>query len=420
MRARGRVNLKLLESLNPSVMSSGLITVDLRVSGTVPRPFINGRVDVANASLSEADLPNGLSGLNGRLLFTQDRLQIQELNGKTGSGELAIEGYVTYGAGIIFNLRGKGHDIRLRYPPGMSAIADSDLRLTGSAESALLGGNITISRFGVNREFDLGTYLARAQQTLTAPVPSSPLAHCRLDVHIVSPPELQVQTSLAKLSGDVDLRLRGTVVHPVLLGRINVIEGEISLNGTKYHLQRGSVILSNPVTIQPVLDVEATTAVRDYDIAIGLHGPTDKLTTTYRSEPPLATADIISLLAFGRTREQTSAQSPQSINPVPETQTVLYQALNAAVSSRMQKLFGVSRIKIDPQAAGVQNTTSPRLTIEKQVANNLTLTYITDVARSNYQTIQAEYNLSHNVSLVAVREWNGVVSFDIRMRQRRR
>jgi hypothetical protein len=68
----------------------------------------------------------------------------------------------------------------------------------------------------------------------------------------------------------------------------------------------------------------------------------------------------------------------------------------------------------------VQNTTSPRLTIEQQVANNITLTYITDVARTNYQTIQAEYNLNRNVSIVAVRDWNGIVSFDVRIRQRKR
>jgi translocation and assembly module TamB len=421
LRARGQVNLKLLESMNPSIVSDGLVTLDLRIAGTMARPLVNGQVDVAHASVSEIELPNGVSDLNGRLLFTEDGLQVQDLSGKTGGGTLTIYGFVTYAREIVFYLRGRGRNIRLRYPPGMSAMADADLRLTGTAENALLSGDITVSRFGVNRQFDFASYFAKTERPLPLPNPSSPLAHLRLDAHIVSPPELQVQTSLAKISGDVDVFLRGTGTHPVLFGSVNITGGEIYFNATKYHLERGSITLSNPATIQPVLDLEATTSVRNYDISLGLHGPLDKLSTTYRSDPPLATADIISLLAFGRMREQTAAWSEQTVNnSAPETQTVLYQALNAAVSSRVQKLFGVSRIKIDPQAVGVQNTTSPRLTIEQQVANNLTLTYITDVARSNYQTIQAEYNLNRNVSIVAVRDWNGVVSFDIRVRQRRR
>jgi translocation and assembly module TamB len=421
LQARGQVNLKLLESMNPSIVSDGLVTLDLRIAGTMARPLVNGRVEVAHASISEIELPNGLSDLNGRLLFTEDRLQVQNLTGKTGGGTLAIRGFVSYANDIVFNLRGRGQDIRLRYPPGMSAMANADLRLTGTAENALLSGDITVSRFGVNRQFDFASYLARSERALTIPDPSSPLAHLRLDAHIVSPPELQVQTSLAKLSGDVDAYLRGTGTHPVLLGRVNITEGDIFFNGNKYHLEHGTISLSNPVTVQPVLDLEATTSVRNYDIALGLHGPLDKLSITYRSDPPLATADIVSLLAFGRMRDQTAPQSPQNVNgPAPETQTVLYEALNAAVSSRVQKLFGVSRIKIDPQAVSVQNTSSPRLTIEQQVANNITLTYITDVARTNYQTIQAEYNLNKNVSIVAVRDWTGIVSFDVRVRQRRR
>jgi translocation and assembly module TamB len=421
LQARGQVNLKLLESMNPSIVSDGLVTLDLRIAGTMARPLVNGRVEVAHASISEIELPNGLSDLNGRLLFTEDRLQVQNLTGKTGGGTLVIRGFVSYANDIVFNLRGRGQDIRLRYPPGMSAMANADLRLTGTAENALLSGDITVSRFGVNRQFDFASYLTKSERSLTIPDPSSPLAHLRLDAHIVSPPELQVQTSLAKLSGDVDVYLRGTGTHPVLLGRVNITEGDIFFNGNKYHLEHGTITLSNPASIQPILDLEATTSVRNYDIALGLHGPLDKLSTTYRSDPPLATADVVSLLAFGRMRDQSASQSQQNVNgPAPETQTVLYEALNAAVSSRVQKLFGVSRIKIDPQAVGVQNTSSPRLTIEQQVANNITLTYITDVARTNYQTIQAEYNLNKNVSIVAVRDWTGIVSFDVRVRQRKR
>ena len=135
---------------------------------------------------------------------------------------------------------------------------------------------------------------------------NSPLNNLRLDVRILSTPELTVQTALAKLAGDVDLRLRGTAARPVLLGRINIAEGDIKLGGAKYHLERGDITFIDPVRIDPVLDVEATTRVRDYDITIGLHGTLERLNTTYRSDPPLSSEDIIALLAFGRTQQESA------------------------------------------------------------------------------------------------------------------
>jgi translocation and assembly module TamB len=60
------------------------------------------------------------------------------------------------------------------------------------------------------------------------------------------------------------------------------------------------------------------------------------------------------------------------------------------------------------------------VTIEQQVKDNLTITYTTNVAQTSQQVIQMEYNVSKNVSIVAIRDQNGVVSFDVKIRRRKR
>ena len=422
LAANGHVNLKIIQSLSPDYTSYGQLAMNVRVRGTIANPRLNGEVQISNGGISYIDLPNGLSDANGKLFFNNDRLQISQLTARTGGGTVNMTGYVTYARTLGFNIQAKANDIRLRYPPGVSAMADANVRLTGTLQNSLLSGDVTITRFGLNPRFDFAQYLARSRQPENVVNPKSPMNNVRLDLHVTSTPELQVQTSLAKLSGDVDMRLRGTALRPSALGRVVIVEGDIFFNGTKYHLERGDVTFTNPTRIQPIVDVEASTRVRDYDITLGFHGPTEKLSTTYRSDPPLATADIIALLAFGRTREESALQ-PVSNQNFTETASnaILGQALNATVSSRVQKLFGVSRIKIDPQVGGAENNPSTaRVTIEQQVANNLTVTYITDLARSNQQVISVEYNVSRAVSLVAVRDQYGVVSFDVRIRQRKR
>ena len=60
------------------------------------------------------------------------------------------------------------------------------------------------------------------------------------------------------------------------------------------------------------------------------------------------------------------------------------------------------------------------MTIGQQVKDNLTVSYTTDVSQTSQQVIRAEYNLSKNVSIVAIRDQNGVVSFDVKIRRRKR
>jgi translocation and assembly module TamB len=58
--------------------------------------------------------------------------------------------------------------------------------------------------------------------------------------------------------------------------------------------------------------------------------------------------------------------------------------------------------------------------VEQQVMSNVTLTYSTNVAVSSQQIIQLEYNVTRNISIVALRDQNGVVSFDFRIRHRKK
>ena len=74
---------------------------------------------------------------------------------------------------------------------------------------------------------------------MVVPPATSPLYRVKLDVHVTTAPDLQMQTAIARLSGDADLRLRGTAAKPALLGRVEVLEGEINFNGAKYRLERG-------------------------------------------------------------------------------------------------------------------------------------------------------------------------------------
>jgi translocation and assembly module TamB len=428
LRADGSVNLKLLETTDPKLTAGGAANLSLQLTGRLDRPSMHGSLKVQDGSLSYVDFPNGLSDINGSLVFNEDRLQVQELTARTGGGLLHCAGFITYSPaqGLGFNLSGSGQGIRLRYPEGLSSTADASLSLSGSSKNALLSGDVTVTRLGVNPQFDFATYLIKGVRGAPALKIDSPLNRVHLDVHVTSTPELPLQTSALRVSGKVDLHLRGTAFRPVVLGRIDLLEGTFDFNSTKYRMERGVITFTNPVRIYPTLDIELSSRVRDYDITLGFHGPIDRMTTTYRSDPPLSSSDIISLLALGRTSAESAnpalmgtSQYQPAVSEGSSMQ-LLGQALSAAKTNRVQQLFGVSRVKIDPNAGEEVNSGLARVTVEQQISNKVTLTYITNLNQSAQQIIQFEYSLDKSVTLVGVRDQTGVVSFDVVFRKRRR
>jgi translocation and assembly module TamB len=286
---------------------------------------------------------------------------------------------------------------------------------------------VLVTKLAVTPGFDFGAYIEKSRQTIVFAQTDSLQSHLKLDVHVVTTPELQMQTAIARLSGNADLRVRGTAERPAILGRVEVLEGEVTFNGTKYKLERGDVTFANPAKTQPVIDLQATTRVRDYDITVQFRGDAsvaNGLKITWQSEPQLPQADVIALLALGRTQEESAAvASTGSFGFGGDASNLLInQALNSTVNSRLQRLFGASRVKIDPQglASDTAVVRGPQVTVEQQVANNLTLTYSTNIEVSNQQIIQVEYNITRNISIVALRDWNGVVSFDFKIRRRKK
>jgi translocation and assembly module TamB len=428
LHAEGHADLALIHSLNPDFTSSGAVAVNLTAGGSVTRPTMQGHLQIAGGSIQYSDLPSALSEINGSLVFNQDRLEIETLTAHVGGGQVAFSGFATaYNGQLTFDLALHGQDVRLRYPPGVSSMTDAELRWAGTPAASTISGNATITKLAVAPGFDFSSYLALSSQTAALPQTNPLLNRIRMDVHIVTTPELQMQTAAVRLSGDADLRLRGTAAKPVLLGRADVVEGDLYFNGAKYRMERGDITFTNPVTTTPVLDLQAATRVRDYDITVNLNGPVDKMNLTYHSEPPLPTADIISLLAVGQTQEQSAQlqQSGQSPFVAQASSAVLAEALNSALSNRSHRLFGISHIKIDPQGLNTETTPTqttplPAVTIEQQVRDNITLTYTTNVAQTSQQIIQGEYNITRDLSIVGIRDYNGVVSFEVRLRRRKK
>jgi len=429
LRVNGRFDLASLRDFNQDVYGSGSIETTVTIRGLPAQPRVAGRLEVKDATLNLAEMPVVISNTKGVILFDGSRATIQSLSGESSGGKVTLTGFAGYGGDtLVFHLHATAQEMRLRYPEDFSTVANASLSLAGTSDSSTLSGHITVLRTGFNPRSDFSSILATSAEPARTPSAETGLvANMHFDVEIDSAPDITFQSSLAQgLQAEASLRLRGTGTNPSLLGRINVTGGQLVFFGTPFTVIQGSMTFYNPVKIEPVIDIDLDTRARGIDVILNISGPINKLSLTPRSDPPMPFSDIVALLATGVSPTSDYATlmsgpaSPQSMQQMG-AQALLGEAIASPVTGRLQRFFGVTRLKIDPTLTGmtgVENNPQARLTVEQQVTPEITFTYITDVTSTNPLVIQVEWAFSKAWSAVALRDENGLVGLNFVYKRR--
>ncbi len=427
MHLNGALDLRLLSGYVPDFDAHGPAQINAAIEGTFERPRITGKVHIENAAARAADFPTGLSAIKGDIVFDATRLFFENVTAEAGGGTLHISGGVSYAdRPVRYDITTRTDGARIRYPEGMSWLVAGSLRLTGTPSAGILSGRMSVERVTLSQGLEVAGVLVSAKESgISGPSTSSPfLRNLQFDVEAVSAPDARMEWPGAELEAEASLRVRGTWEHPILLGHIHILSGDLDFHGNRYRVARGDVNFANPFRLDPVVNVEATTTIQQYEITLNFNGPASKLTLAYRSDPPLPGNDIITLLALGQTSSEGSTRSGGATQSSTSGATaILSEAISSQLGGRLERLFGITRFRVDPGLAGVGSTgsgqnASARVTVEQRIARNLTITYVSNVSSTQQQVIQVEYNVNRNVSIVALRDQNGTFGIDVKIKKR--
>ena len=419
---KGSVNLAELQLFNADLLARGTATVNATVRGSLRDPQMNGRMEFKNASLYMNDVPNGVDNASGAILFNRNRATIETLTAETGGGRISFRGFLEFGDPLIYRLQADVNQVRVRYPEDVSFTSNAQLALNGTSDASTLSGTVTLNRAAISAGADLARLLAEASKPSPAPPnPNEYLRGMRFDVRLESAPLFELETSLTRnVQTEVDLRLRGTPLVPALLGTITVNRGEVQIFGNRYTVNRGDIRFLNPIKIEPVFDLDLETRTRGITVNVTVSGSPERLAVNYSSDPPLQSNEIIALLAVGRdpTSNQVGGQLGSANASFGNAGSLLGEAVSEQLSNRLQRFFGASRVKIDPTLDADNNLPAARLTLEQQISRDITLTYITNLNRTQEQTVRIQWDFNRQWSAVAVRDTNGLFGIDFLYRKR--
>jgi translocation and assembly module TamB len=402
LTANGTVDVSIARIVASDVRSSGTVALNLRASGSSTAPVLQGQLHLQDISFATDATPLGVEKLNGTLDIDNDHVQVSSLTGQVGGGQISAGGSIVFRPGVQFNLAMQAKSVRLRYPEGLRMLLDANLAFSGTTQASTLNGRVLVDSLSFTPDFDLTKF---SDQFSGNTIPAQPgfADNIKLAIGVQSKDNLSANSSQISIEGDANLQVLGTAANPVIIGRTNLTSGELFYRNLRYQLQRGIITFDNPTETEPKMDVSATTTVEQYNLTITLRGTLDKLETTYTSDPPLATADVINLLAQGQTTQEAAASSQS-------TDSIIASQAASQVTGGLQKLAGISSLQIDPLIGGNNSNPSARIALQQRVTKDLLFTFSTDLSQPGTEVVQGEYQLNKRWSVSVARDETGGVS----------
>jgi translocation and assembly module TamB len=429
----GTIDLALVSEFTKKVVAKGTATLNASIRGTLADPQMKGYAEIRAEQFGYEGFPNSLSQASGRFFFDENQVNIADLTGVSGGGKVRVNGNVVVGQAQVksINLNLEAREVRLRYPEGMRNVVDADLVLRGSRQSQSLGGTLRIQNASFQKDYDpIFEFLRNRNAQIAIPAGKDLGEHLNLDLLITADRNIHVDTRLLKLESGANLQVKGTLANPSVTGSLEATGGELYFQGSRYRITRGRVDFINPVRLEPVIDLEAETDVRDYRVILTVKGTADKLHADLRSDPPLSTVELFSLVSSGGAGSQTfpgavftpySATGRQLDTPTAAS-SLLSEGLSMKMGSPVKRIFGLDQFLIEPRSFlyGGPRDPSARVTVGQQITKDFSATYSTSVSSSEQQVIILIYNLNNSTSIIASRDADGYFGLDVRFRKRLR
>jgi len=398
-------------------LAGGVMEGIASVAGTLTRPEVSGQGEVVQEVLRLPGVPQRVEQLRAVLLFYPQQIVVDGANARFASGTVRAAGelspYAEDGLEYRFQLEGTG--LQLRYPEDWQLRADANLTLASAPDGRQIRGQVLVARALYAEDVAIGiTQLLQGAFTRRPELVEETdelLATTQVNLAIRGVDALRVRNNVADLHGDLDLVVRGNLARPVIFGNVRIQPGGTLLySGNEYDVVRAELSFVNPYRVEPLIDLEATTRLREYDVTLNLTGTLERLDVSFASNPPLADLDVLALLAGG---EETAASAAEGGTGV-SAETFLAGQAATVVAARVNRLFGLDKFRIDPLTGSSGDLSSARVTVGKRLSRDLFATYSYDPSKNEAQILQLEWQISQQLTLVATQNGDGSYAVDAR------
>ena len=405
------------------IVQAGKTNAELSMLGSPLSPRITGYVDLKGLVTRIPLYGVSFSGLNSRIRFLQEKIEIENFAAESAGGKLGLDGYLIISPfswkqlGLFLDF--KGENIPFQLPEG-EGVVDMDIALRGTVAHPVVNSNAKIdkalmvisipsrpSRF-LEQEFDLD---------LTVDMPERVWIRSSLPAPISPIPGIENPIVDLEMGGKVSSIKRGNEIF--LTGTMEVKQGYFYYIDRPFEVVEGSFVFDNTPGFDPLVNLKAKseviyTILREGEaqldtttVYVTLGGRVSELQFSMYSEPELPLESIVIMLSLN------APWGEFDIVNVPDRLVNLL--IRGTVLADIEKMLGVDVLWFETSMFGEEKMA--RITAGKYISPDLYASYTKDLFAPSW-SFKTRYRIIRGLSLMGQRteeeEYNVGMEVEIR------
>ncbi len=297
---------------------SGTTDVDLRLSGTLDKPAIDGRIELADGRYENLDTGTILTELVLSARPSQSAIVIDQATASDGdTGRVSASGRVEFGGpqNLALDLAARFEAARLVRRDELNAVISGDIAVNGNARDRLISGRLEVQEAEVRLagglppsvvEIEVVEKDAEIEAAIVA-APANGPSLTRLDLQVEMPKRIFVRGRGLDSEWSGSLLITGTTATPRIQGELRPLRGRYDFAGKIFTLREGSIQFIGEKEIDPVLDLSAELKTSDLRAIIRVTGTARRPEIEMVSVPELPQDEILSRVLFNKSTGRLSA-----------------------------------------------------------------------------------------------------------------
>jgi translocation and assembly module TamB len=414
IKAHGTLPLEIISLLTDIFPNAaGEVRLSLNVNGNLSQPDLRADAEIINCGMTVPGLLQRMHDLNGSIHITPEAIVLDNIRGMLDTG-----GFELFGAIGLKGYHPSRVDLKFRadylpvmIPDTLETRLSAELNIKGTPEKSLASGYIQMieGKYYKDIRLNLTESLGKKsrEEALVAPeIPYPFLKNMALDITTRYREPFVIDNNMALLALKPDLRIYGSVNHPLISGRAQVESGTVYFQKKEYTVKRGVFDFINPYKIEPTIDVQSEIIVRKWTVFLNISGTPDNLKFDFSSNPSEREEDILSLLITGKTTRELIAQEGGLSRSSGQ---ILADVLAETVQKQIKDATGLDVVELEYKKGGeAEASDEVKVTVGKELSRRITVKY--GVQTKNARVIQqviTEYKFLEKLLMNAFQDIEG-------------
>ncbi|GAB4296182.1 MAG: hypothetical protein Kow0090_11240 [Myxococcota bacterium] len=397
LSARGNMKLGWIKQLGIEYFTlNGDTTFEASIGGVLADPTVLGNALLKQGVLTIPEINLTVSELNGKTIFSQNKLILDGIKGSVGGGKVQFSGHIPLihffpkDIRIIADMEKTPTDVIAEIP----AVINGRVMLAGTSEDRFkLNGEITVEEASYRRDFDINRLAIKRSPAEMSSAGSDDAIDLELSIFIPNSLKIENNILTAPLSGR--LTVTGTSVKPTIVGTLTANEGSLLFRQTEFALQHLELLFDKTSHIAPKLDMQAFTDINEHRIFIHVYGELENPQIEYSSPQGLSNQDINHLIMFGITPKEA-----ENIDDMALSQTLGFEILaTIAGVDRVVRRLKLESFTVSSRYSDISKTTEPYLNMVVKPSKDLRFIYSSSLYNVDDRKAELRLKLGEITSL---------------------